>query len=106
MADLEVNFPVTAKLTRVIDDQWTIELFRRSDETDHYITSFREVEPSELYSKFGVKVEKTVVKSKEEGEADAERLISAALTGLGSRTIIPTTEVEDLLLDLRNELGL
>lgn len=106
MADFEVNFPVTAKLTRVIDDQWTVELYRRSDETDHFVAAFREIEPTELFTKFGVKVEKTITKSEEDGKADAEQVLSAALTGLGSRTIIPTSEVQDLLLDLRNELGL
>ena len=106
MADIEVNFPVRAKLTRVIDDTWTVELFRLSDNEDHWLTTFREVNPTELYTKFGVKVERTMKSSPEEGERKAKEILSDALTGLGSRTIVTVTEVENLLLDLQNELSL
>ena len=106
MSDIEITFPTTAKLTRITGDEWSVELIRKSDANEHYITTLRGVEPTELFTKFGVKVEKTVKTDKLDARANAETLLSDALTGLGSRTIVPVTEVQDLLLDLQNELGL
>jgi|JI9StandDraft_1071089.scaffolds.fasta_scaffold42962_4 hypothetical protein len=105
MADIEVNFPTNLKLINVIDDTWTARLTRRSNEKEYWIAEFRDLGPTEIYAKFGVEVPVKNKKPAHEGKATAESLLREHLTKLSGRTIVPTSEVQDLLLDVLNEIG-
>lgn len=105
MADIEVNFPTNLKLINVIDDIWTAKLTRRSNEKDYWIAEFRDLGPTEIYAKFGVEVPVKNKKSADEAQGTAEDLLKRHLTKLTGRTIVPTSEVQDILLDVLNEIG-
>lgn len=103
MADLEVNINVKAKLTRVIGDEWSVELLNVvPDSPPKWINTMHKVTPAELNSKLGVKVAKTVVA--EDALSRAEELVQEALTEISGAGNVSASEMQDRLLDIKNML--
>jgi hypothetical protein len=99
---MEVNLPVNVKVSKDKDNGWNAVVIRRSEEKEYPVLSLRGLTPSDLYVKFGLKVEED---ESETPELDAKTQLEAALQKASTKTNYTATEVQNILLDAYNALG-
>lgn len=102
--ELEINFPAHVKLVGK-ENKFSAILTRKVDGKTFPVAALKNMTAAECYTRLGVVVPKEEV-DPVEGLSKAKKTLSDALTDISGRTMISSAEVQDVLLDAINELGL
>lgn len=99
---MEVNLPVNVKVNQDKDGGYSAVIVRRSDEKEYPVLSIRGMSSADVYVKFGLKVAEEESDTPEE---DAKAIVDEALVRASTKTNYTATEIQDILLEVRNALG-
>lgn len=101
---LEANFTANASIMGNDVDGWDVVLTRKEEGNLYPITVILGLSSPEVYTRLGIDVPRKHIPELE-GRAAARQHLKQALADLSGRTMVTTTEMNDVLLDALLALG-
>ena len=102
---MEVLFTAKAKVQKnPSGDTWDCTIERITGESTVSLTKLIGLTSADIYFKTGVKTPAEEI-DETEGRGNARKILEEGIASLGSRTLVPSTEIINLFLDAMNKLG-